>query len=328
MRLRVSLSATRSVSVQARLVSDASRTPRIGLVLGAGGPLGHAYHAGVLHAISDALGWDARTAHCIVGTSAGAQVAALVRAGMSPADLAARAADRLMTPLGKQIAQHYHRPAHREPDPSRPRSLAPASPSYLLRAARDPFRARAGRLIAALLPEGRVCLKAQAKGLRKLFGNEWPERQLLITAVHLETGSVVAFGSSNAPKTDVGTAVACSGAVPGVCAPMIVDGGRYVDGGVASATHLDVLLPGVDLAIVLSPLSMFTAMRLLLRAEIRRLVARGTPVVTFEPQGEALDAMGLNPMVMARSPRVVEAAYRTALRRIGCSAGHVLRRFL
>jgi len=45
--------------------------PRIGLVLGAGGIVGHAFHAGVLGALAEVTGWDPRAAEVVVGTSAG-----------------------------------------------------------------------------------------------------------------------------------------------------------------------------------------------------------------------------------------------------------------
>ena len=61
--------------------------PGIALVLGAGGTVGHAFHAGVLTALAEVCGWDARRADVVVGTSAGSVVAALLRAGMPPADL-------------------------------------------------------------------------------------------------------------------------------------------------------------------------------------------------------------------------------------------------
>src|SRR5258708_5386455 len=65
--------------------------PRIGLVLGAGGAVGGAFHAGVLSTLADELGWDARTAEVVVGTSAGSATGAILRAGLSPDDLARRA---------------------------------------------------------------------------------------------------------------------------------------------------------------------------------------------------------------------------------------------
>src|SRR5436190_159696 len=46
---------------------------RIGLVLGAGGIVGQAYHAGVLRALSEA-GWDPASSEIVVGTSAGSLV--------------------------------------------------------------------------------------------------------------------------------------------------------------------------------------------------------------------------------------------------------------
>nr|MBA2497574.1 patatin [Acidimicrobiia bacterium] len=57
--------------------------PSIGLVLGAGGVVGSAWHAGVLAALETATGWDARDAAVVVGTSAGSVVTASLRAGLS-----------------------------------------------------------------------------------------------------------------------------------------------------------------------------------------------------------------------------------------------------
>ena len=68
---------------------------RVAVVLGAGGTVGHAFHAGVLAALHHELGWDARHADLVVGTSAGSVVAALLRAGLPAADLARRATRQL-----------------------------------------------------------------------------------------------------------------------------------------------------------------------------------------------------------------------------------------
>lgn len=61
--------------------------PRVGLVLGAGGVAGGAFHAGVLAAIAEATGWDPRRATVVVGTSAGSITGASLMAGLSAADL-------------------------------------------------------------------------------------------------------------------------------------------------------------------------------------------------------------------------------------------------
>jgi len=66
---------------------------RIALVLGAGGVIGQAYHAGVLSALAEHAGFDAREADVIVGTSAGSITGTVLRLGVSPRDLAAWAVD-------------------------------------------------------------------------------------------------------------------------------------------------------------------------------------------------------------------------------------------
>ena len=277
--------------------------------------MGHAYHAGLLRALADELGWDPRSAHRVVGTSAGAQVGALLRAGMSPDDLSARVTGQPLSAPGASIAEHWVRPPHDAPDGDRPRSLRPASLRYLRRLATRPWEARPGRFFSAALPTGRVCLKPQVHGLRALFGDEWPAEQLWITAVCLHSGERVAFGRAGAPRVDVGTAVASSGAVPSVCAPVEAHGRSFVDGGMASPTHLDLLEESDDeLVLVSSPLSMFAPLRVLLAREARRLRRAGKRVVTFEPRDEAARAMGLNPMDLARAPRVAEASYTSTRR--------------
>ncbi len=286
---------------------------KITLALGAGGPVGHAFHAGVLSALSDVLAWDPRRAGLLLGTSAGAQVGALLRAGMSASDLAARVSGEALTPEGAAIARCFTRPSHARRTAAGP--YRPASPRYLLSGLRRPWTARPGRVVSALLPNGSVDLSPQAEGLRRLFGERWPEQRLWITAVCLHSGELHAFGRPGSPATDVGTAVACSGAVPSLCAPVPVAGRHFVDGGVASATNLALLEDeDEDLIVVSSPLSMYASMRWLLRMEVRRLRARGKRVVVLEPEGEAARAMGNNPMDTDRAPAVVRATREVMLR--------------
>ena len=75
----------------------------ITVVLGAGGAVGHAWHAGVLTAVQDVTGWDPRGAGLVVGTSAGSMVGALLRAGIAPQDLFARATDGPLSSEGAAI---------------------------------------------------------------------------------------------------------------------------------------------------------------------------------------------------------------------------------
>jgi NTE family protein len=114
--------------------------PRRGLVLGAGGVTGHGFHAGVLCAVHEATGWDPRTAEVIVGTSAGAEVAALLRAGVSAADLAARAKGEPLSPQGEALLAAVGPPL--PIPPLKPAFIGhPVAPDALRRVVRQPLRA-------------------------------------------------------------------------------------------------------------------------------------------------------------------------------------------
>lgn len=153
-----------------------------------------------------------------------------------------------------------------------------------------------------------------------MFGHDWPDEALWITAVHLATGRVVAFGRDGSPRTDVGTAVTCSSAVPAVCKAVLVEGERYVDGGMVSATNLPLLTdePSLHTVLVSSPLSRMPLMSTRLRREIRILERAGLDVIAFEPRGRTIEAMGWNPLDPARSPAVARAAYEQTLEDLDC----------
>src|SRR4051794_35180348 len=57
------------------------------IVLGAGGTVGLAYHAGVLHALKEVGGIEAADADLLVGTSAGSAASAFLRSGYTSDDL-------------------------------------------------------------------------------------------------------------------------------------------------------------------------------------------------------------------------------------------------
>lgn len=307
--------------------------PRIGLVLGAGGIVGHAFHAGVLSAIAERTGWDAREAEVVIGTSAGSVVGALLRGGLGPADLAARAMNRPMTPAGRALVARVgaQPPPMGFPGPEEPRSNRPAEPAAFLNAALRPWTARPGALAAAALPAGRVPTEQVVAGIRPFYRDgRWPERDLWLVAARLSDGRRTVFGRDGAPPADVTAAVAASCAIPGWFRPVEIDGDRYVDGGVHSPTNLDLLAGlGLDLVVVSSSLSaaggrarraidlpVRRVARGLLRAEAASVRLRGTPVLTFEPTEADQLEMGPNAMDPRRRGRVTRAAHASALARL------------
>jgi NTE family protein len=268
------------------------------LVLGAGGPVGFAFHAGVLRALAHALGWDARRAALVIGTSAGAQIAAMLRAGLDADEIFART----RSPPRRDSTAHA-------------RSRKPASPIYLRHLLRRPWRAHPAHVISALLPAGRRDCGALHDAIARLHPLAWPREALWIPAVALDRGARVVFGRGDAPAIDVATAVCASSAVPGLRAPIVAGGVRYVDGGVASSSNLDLAAAAPPRnVIVCSPLSRFWPLRIALARQKSRLAARGLHVLAFEPRDEITAWMGWNPLDAQLAAGVAEASFRVTLR--------------
>jgi NTE family protein len=295
---------------------------RIGLVLGAGGVVGHAFHAGVLAALLEETGWDARDAELIVGTSAGSGVAALLRAGLSPADLFARATEAPLSAEGTRLAARVGVPAATVP--STPPSIdflgGMAAPTRLLAAARRPWEIRLGTVAAAVMPAGRVSSEMIATPFRSLFDSRWPAQSTWICAVHLDSGRRIVFGRRGAPPASIADAVAASCAIPSFFTPVTIGGTRYVDGGAHSPTNVDVVAAeSLDLVIVSSPMSsarggprvaVDSAARRLFRLYLGReadvVRRRGVPVVALQPTAADRTVMGLNAMDAGRRKPVAE----------------------
>lgn len=192
------------------------------LVLGGGGVAGIAWITGLLAGLADA-GQDVSGADLLVGTSAGATVAAQLGSGLSLDELYARQADpdrqcaELMAELdmeslGAQMAT----------------ALGETTTFTEMRRAIGGFS-----LAADTVPEAER--RAVIEG--RLPSHEWPERALKIVAVDAETGEPRVF--DNASGVSLVDAVAASCAVPGIWPPTTIEGHRYVDGGVRSAMNAD-----------------------------------------------------------------------------------------
>jgi NTE family protein len=301
---------------------------RIGLVLGAGGSVGVAYHGAVLSSLQEATGWDPRTAAIMVGTSAGSITASILRAGVPAADLVRLTENLPLSPEGAQLAGggRPHRP---RPDWRHAAAFRPvADPHALLHAFLHPATHPRRGLVAAAMPSGGIPTDAISGGINATFGGRWPELPLWLCAVDLRSGHRVVFGRPGSPPAPVGSAVAASCAIPGYFRPVHIGGRRFVDGGVHSMVNLD-LLAGeeLDLVIVSSPLShsarvpglaadslLRHSMRRQLRREVEALRSRGVTVVAVEPSGRVTAAMGLNPMEARRRVRVSHAT-RAAVHR-------------
>jgi NTE family protein len=298
---------------------------RVGLVLGGGGLVGQAYHAGVLAAIEHDTGWDPGTADVIVGTSAGAVTGLLLRAGLRTAELAS-----FYTARSRQ-----HRFGRRAPtlelDPlDWPALLRPRwpSPGVVARVARAATWRRPTVAGSMLVADGSRDASSQLAFLDELdLGDAhggWPAGDLRVVAVAQRDGRRVVMG----PPTRPGTAVAASCAVPGYFRAVEIEGEHYVDGGVYSPTNADVLVgESLDLVVVVAPMAARTNARagidwlvrrlasVYLAGEVRQLVRDGADVLVVNPSRDAVAAMGHDLMRRDACPDTVREAFLDVGRR-------------
>jgi len=291
-----------------------------------------AFHAGVLWALHHDLGWDARNAEVIVGTSAGSIVGALLRAGVAPEDLAAWATDATSTQQGRKfraLMQHADRlaPAARVPSPTLPGWNA-------LRTLAHPTRVPTA--LISMLPHGLADQAPRLAIVDRLL-DQWPTKPLWISAVRVGDGRLTWFGRADrtgihsGPRMPTGfshdvesvrpvDAVTASCAIPVLARPVRIGRHRYVDGGVHSPTNADGLAGhGLDLVIVLSPMghawsdtSKSPPRRLAqrrLRHEVRTLRSSGAEVQVVGPDAATVKSMGWNMLDRGNSAGVMRDAF-------------------
>lgn len=294
------------------------------LVVGCGGTLGFAWTAAVLAEL-ERRDWDPRAADVLVGTSAGAELVALLGAGI-PASAIHDGSD-------PRVAAHLSSPRAPGALPGLPRPVWPA-----LGLTRAALGGRVDLLagLAGLLPRGGKdagWLMDLGAGLATTDGG-WVEHPATwLVAADAGTGERVPLGRADAPRVDLGRAIAASWAIPGWFPPVVVEGRSLVDGGTVSPTSADLLLAPVedgriDEVVVVAPMSsaggapargLARAERLLRRPMTRRLDrevaalrAAGARVARIEPTAADLDAMGPNFMDHSRLGRVRAVAARSA----------------
>ncbi|WP_405493548.1 patatin-like phospholipase family protein [Nocardia sp. NBC_00511] len=206
---------------------------RHALVLGGGGAVGILWMTGLAVGLRE-LGIDLSRADRLVGTSAGAVVAANLAndvdllalvAGLSEADPDAPAVDG--SGLGEIIAAVAG--LGLDPDESR-------------------------RRIGELALERKVGDPADhiARMSRLLGDPGWPDRDLVITATAVATGGLQTWFPDG--KATLGEAVASSTSVPGIFPPIPIDGDYYIDGGVHSPINAG-LAAGAEVILIVEPLA-------------------------------------------------------------------------
>jgi NTE family protein len=261
------------------------------LVLGGGGVAGIAWMTGLLAGLADA-GQDVTGADLVIGTSAGATVAAQLGSGLPLGDLYARQVDPALQ--SAEIA------AQVDLD-----TFAAEYGTYLQDAAspEDALRAAgAFALAATTVPEA----ARRAVITSRLPSHDWPARRIKLVAVDCETGATEVFDW--APGVGLVDAVAASCAVPGIWPPVTIGGRRYMDGGVRSSDNAD-LAQGAARIIVVSPLGMDSPLPtpMPLREVVASLRDGGVQVTVLSPDDASRSAIGANPLDPATRAPIAEA---------------------
>jgi NTE family protein len=204
------------------------------LVLGGGGTSGVAWETGILKGLRDA-GVDLTHSDLIVGTSAGAIVGACIASGE---DVDALYARQLASPPAtppRDITALLKARAELQ----RPGDLTPLSAAGLI---------RLGEMALAAPTESEESRLATVRSYLPAAAT-WSDRAFLITTIDVVSGELVVWSKdSNVPLAN---AVASSCAAPMIAPPATINGRRYMDAGVLSATNAH-LASGYDLVIVLA----------------------------------------------------------------------------
>ena len=277
-------------------------------VLGAGGAAGWVYHAGVAMTLRDELGFDPGSSPLLLGTSAGAAVAASLAGGTSPEAMVEAVMEG---PTQEQRAEYMQIMAERQ------RSFRPMSPSLARNAL--PGGNGVGVAVSGLLPSGWFPTFALGRFIGVDDHSDWPANRG-IPAVNAETGDTEVFGRDRRDLS-VAAAVEASSAVPAMFEPKHIGGHRFVDGGTASPTHAH-LAAGVDpdLIVVSSPMTrpskrpMSVLARRRLARERDELSTNGHRVLVVQPDEHHRETFkGFPRRQPERATRIVEIARRATL---------------
>lgn len=283
---------------------------KVGLVLGGGGVTGAAYEIATLMAIEIATGWDPNTSEVVVGTSSGSFVTSMVRNDALNLDSLVRPGDE-REDVAQRIRGHLYQKGGS-------RGVA-----KWVRHGLGPGIRRPGVTMFLGSPAP-YHANGLAHWVAGQIGDEaaqgWPEQPTAVVAYDIETKNRVAFGTKEAPDVGLADAVAASSSIPLLFRPYELGGRFYVDGGIASGTHADLILghgSPLDLVLIVAPMAAdVQRKRALFHEKMFDRVGRGTlvdevaeikaawpdtDVVTLTPAPSVQNAMRPNPMDTRRA---------------------------
>lgn len=282
---------------------------KLGLVLGGGGLVGMAYHAGALKALEES-GVDPAVADVIVGTSAGSIMGSYLAAGWGASDFYDYANGKNPKALEREEKEVREARSVFTPLWTTPRERVARSVGSLfaIASSRGYWR-RLGRGVVPserlrrTFPAGMYSTTETRLRLEEDLPSEWPREGLFICVADLYTGLRVPFGFPGEKETPLPLAVLASCAIPGVFPPVKIDGSYYVDGGIVSATSVDLAVEaGCDAIICIAPLGFrneggIAEPRLWLPMASRGLFARSLRREVNLARAEGIEVLVVRPWV-------------------------------
>lgn len=317
---------------------------KVGLVLGGGGLIGMGYHAGSLKALDEA-GIDAAVADVIVGTSAGAVMGAYLAAGWTPDDFFEYAngrhpdvvKDETSNGVPSVFVPLYNNAAERVARSIGSMFAVASSRGYVKRVTRGRMP---GRRLRRAFPAGLFSTTDTRLRLQEDLPEDWPRDGVYLCAADLYSGERVAFGHPGAPAAPYPEAVLASTAIPGIFPPVHIGARQYVDGGIVSATSLDLAVEaGCDAIVCIAPLGyrnegglaepklwgpmlMRSLFARTLKREVVEARARGVAVLVIRPWASDLAELGTNSMRDFDRAAIVELSRASASRVLSENADH------
>lgn len=285
------------------------------LVLSGGGPVGIAWESGVAAGLA-AGGVNLSEADFVIGTSAGSVVGAQIAQG---------------TAMGTVVERYRASAVARGGTPSNPSArgatgdqmqqlMAAFAELFMSDAPAEEKRAKIGRVA---LDARTVSEESFVANFRHLADGGWPA-QYRCTACDAESGEFVVWDADR--NVDIVRAAASSCAVPGIFPPITIEGRRYIDGGMRSASNAD-LATGYDKVLVVSLFSSepgdvrMEAFRRGFESELQTLRDGGASVEVIAPDTDARAAFGMNLMDPSVSPAAAEAGLAQGAKAAASLAG-------
>jgi len=253
---------------------------RSALILAGGGIAGIAWETGILAGVADDrpdVASALLAADVLLGTSAGATVAAQIGSGESLDELFARQVSGPSNEIDPGVPVDsiagLFATAMQTPGATKSQKLQRIG-AFALAAKTVPEEVRRA-VIAARLPS-----------------HTWPGREVRVTAIDIASGELTVFTATTG--VELVDAVAASCAVPGAWPPVMIGDRRYMDGGVGSSVNM-AAIQDCDSAVVLVPSAQRTqwSWGIGTAEEIEACPAATAAVFA---DAEALRAFGPNPL--------------------------------